>query len=50
MADRSRSQYSHMRSVPGVSIDQVGQGYMVDARVYRSCCLLVVGRGLVIEG
>ena len=46
---RSRSQYSHMRGVPGLLIVVTGQGHIVAARVYRAYCCASIGYGLAIE-
>ena len=46
---RTRSQWSHMRGLPGVLSLMTDQGHIVAARVYRACCRAVVGRGFARE-
>ena len=42
----SRSQYSHIRGVSGVSTSMTGHRHIVATRVYRSYCCVVAGRRL----
>lgn len=49
VSERNRLQCSHIRGVPGESMEKVGHGKIVAARVYQSCCRFAVGRGLASE-